>query len=166
MLAILRGPMERASLDLAAALERIRAARTLLAPHLRAHPSVYSYTFSESAGTDVYLKLENLQRTGSFKARGALNKLLRLEPRERERGVIAASAGNHAQAWRWRRSCAHALHDRDAGGDAAREGAAHRGLRRGGDFARRVVGREPRGGARDRARTRARRWCIPSTTRT
>jgi len=81
----------------AAALARIESARELLAQHLRRTPTVYSHTYSESVGADVYLKLENLQRTGSFKARGALNKALRLAPRERERGLVAASAGNHAQ---------------------------------------------------------------------
>lgn len=60
-------------------------------------PCARSETFSESTGNAVYLKLDNLQRTGSFKERGALNKLLSLTPEERAQGVIAASAGNHAQ---------------------------------------------------------------------
>ena len=85
------------ALDLDGALRRVRAASERIAPFVRHTPTVYSYTFSESAGRDVYLKLENLQRTGSFKARGALNKLLELAPAERERGLVAASAGNHAQ---------------------------------------------------------------------
>jgi threonine dehydratase len=84
-------------LDLAVALTRIRAARARIEPYVRHTPTVYSYTFSESANADVYLKLENLQRTGSFKARGALNKLLVLDADERARGLVAASAGNHAQ---------------------------------------------------------------------
>ncbi len=50
-----------------------------------------------ATGGSVFLKLENLQRTGSFKERGALNKLLSLRPRERDRGLVTASAGNHAQ---------------------------------------------------------------------
>ncbi len=58
---------------------------------------MYSYTFSESSGADVWLKLENLQRTGSYKVRGALNKLLGMGAKELERGLVAASAGNHAQ---------------------------------------------------------------------
>src|SRR5207253_10839048 len=53
--------------------------------------------FSQLTGNSVYLKLDNLQRTGAFKERGALNKLLTLTEVERSRGVIAASAGNHAQ---------------------------------------------------------------------
>lgn len=56
-----------------------------------------SATFSAMAGCDVYLKLENLQKTGSFKIRGAYNKIRLLTPDESARGVIAASAGNHAQ---------------------------------------------------------------------
>lgn len=56
-----------------------------------------SITFSEMAGTQVYLKLENLQKTGSFKIRGAYNKIRLLTDNEKAKGVIAASAGNHAQ---------------------------------------------------------------------
>lgn len=56
-----------------------------------------SRTFSNMAGCDVYLKLENLQKTGSFKIRGAYNKIRTLTDREKAKGVIAASAGNHAQ---------------------------------------------------------------------
>ena len=47
----------------------------------------------------LYLKLENVQGTGSYKDRGEFNKVLQLDERERSRGVVAASAGNHAQAW-------------------------------------------------------------------
>jgi threonine dehydratase len=73
------------------------------AAHDRIHQSIYlspcarSETFSQLTGNSIYLKLENLQRTGAFKERGALNKLLTLSTDERDRGVIAASAGNHAQ---------------------------------------------------------------------
>src|ERR1700738_304401 len=76
--------------DVQAALERIRQSIYL-------SPCPLSATFSQLTGNSIYLKLENLQRTGSFKERGALNKLLTLTPEERKRGVIAASAGNHAQ---------------------------------------------------------------------
>jgi len=76
--------------DIQSALGRIRSSIYL-------SPCARSETFSESTGNQVYLKLDNLQRTGSFKERGALNKLLQLGPEERARGVIAASAGNHAQ---------------------------------------------------------------------
>lgn len=61
-------------------------------------PCVRSQTLSELTGNSIFLKLENLQMTGAFKERGALNRLLTMEPAGRERGVIAASAGNHAQA--------------------------------------------------------------------
>ena len=61
-------------------------------------PLVHSQKISQLCGCRVYLKLENFQMTGSFKERGALHKLLSLSPGEREKGVIAASAGNHAQA--------------------------------------------------------------------
>jgi threonine dehydratase len=60
-------------------------------------PCWESRTFSELCGARVWLKYENLQRTGSYKIRGALNRILTLDPESRERGVIAASAGNHAQ---------------------------------------------------------------------
>src|SRR5271166_3064976 len=76
--------------DIQFALQRIRSSIYL-------SPCARSETFSESTANHVYLKLDNLQRTGSFKERGALNKLLSLSPGERAQGVIAASAGNHAQ---------------------------------------------------------------------
>jgi threonine dehydratase len=63
-----------------------------------ASPFVRSETFSQLTGNSILFKLENLQMTGSFKERGALNKILLLTEEERRRGVIAASAGNHAQA--------------------------------------------------------------------
>lgn len=83
--------------DLAGWLGLLRAARERLAPHVRETPVVTSYTFSEGAGRDVRMKLENLQRTGAFKLRGALNKVLSLDDATRARGMVAASAGNHAQ---------------------------------------------------------------------
>lgn len=60
-------------------------------------PLDYSRTFSNISGNQVYLKLENLQKTGSFKVRGAYNKISSLTEEEKNKGVIAASAGNHAQ---------------------------------------------------------------------
>ena len=77
--------------DIQTALGRIRES-------IQISPCTRSETFSELAGNSVYLKLENRQRTGAYKERGALNKLLTLSPEERSRGVIAASAGNHGQA--------------------------------------------------------------------
>ena len=60
-------------------------------------PLTYSFSFSELTGADVHLKLENAQRTGAFKIRGAMNRIAALDDAERERGVVTASAGNHAQ---------------------------------------------------------------------
>ncbi len=77
--------------DIQTALGRIRES-------IQISPCTRSETFSELAGNSVYLKLENRQRTGAYKERGALNKLLTLSAEQRSRGVIAASAGNHAQA--------------------------------------------------------------------
>src|SRR5216117_845529 len=64
-------------------------------------PVYASETFSRRCGREVRLKAENLQRTGAFKVRGAVNKLATLSPEERAAGVVAASAGNHGQAVAW-----------------------------------------------------------------
>ncbi|MEV0064475.1 threonine ammonia-lyase [Nocardia sp. NPDC058379] len=82
-------------------LERIEAAARLLAPVIRRTPTVGSRVLSERAGAQVLLKCENLQRTGSFKPRGAYNRIANLPAAERARGVVAASAGNHAQGVAW-----------------------------------------------------------------
>src|SRR5262247_444711 len=79
-------------------LEDIRSAARRLEGAIEKTPLVHSRTLSNLTGAEVYLKLENLQFTASFKERGALNKLLSLSAAERKRGVIAMSAGNHAQA--------------------------------------------------------------------
>lgn len=76
----------------------ITDARQRLAGHLANTPCTLSSTLSKLTGAQVYLKFENLQFTSSFKERGALNCLLQLPDHERRRGVIAMSAGNHAQA--------------------------------------------------------------------
>jgi threonine dehydratase len=76
--------------DIQAALGRIRES-------IRVSPCTHSEAFSKFTGSSIFLKLDNQQRTGAFKERGALNKLLTLSQEERARGVIAASAGNHAQ---------------------------------------------------------------------
>jgi threonine dehydratase len=75
----------------------IAAAREVLAGHVVNTPCLYSRTLSEITRAHVYLKFENHQFTASFKERGALNKLVSLTDEQRRRGVIAASAGNHAQ---------------------------------------------------------------------
>jgi threonine dehydratase len=73
------------------------AARETLRDVISPTPVLYSRVLSELAGGAVYLKAENLQRTGSFKVRGAYARISRLSDAERARGVVAASAGNHAQ---------------------------------------------------------------------
>ena len=78
-------------------LEDIRAAATLISGHVLDTPCLHSRTLSELTGADVWLKFENLQFTASFKERGALVKLAALSDDQRRKGVIAASAGNHAQ---------------------------------------------------------------------
>src|ERR1700728_4700895 len=75
----------------------IVAARELLSDVVSTTPVLSSRVLSELAGGPVYLKCENLQRTGSFKPRGAYTRIARLSDAERSRGVVAASAGNHAQ---------------------------------------------------------------------
>ena len=75
----------------------VRDAAALVAPHIRRTPTERSEALSTLAGREVYLKLENLQKTGAFKIRGALHALLRKDPRERANGVVTASAGNHGQ---------------------------------------------------------------------
>lgn len=72
-------------------------AAAALAPHIRRTPTEKSDALSSLAGREVHLKLENLQKTGSFKIRGALNALLRMDAAKRANGVITASAGNHGQ---------------------------------------------------------------------
>ncbi len=91
-------------------LAEIERARERLAGVARVTPVFSSETFSRLAGRPVHLKAENLQRTGSFKIRGAYAKLAGLEPGQREAGVVAASAGNHGQsvAWAARELGAHA----------------------------------------------------------
>ena len=75
----------------------VAAAAAAIGPHVERTPLVRSEAFTELAGCEVFLKLENLQRTGAFKIRGALNRLLAMPPSERARGVVTASAGNHGQ---------------------------------------------------------------------
>lgn len=75
----------------------VEAARNVISSVARHTPVQSSRTISSLAGTEVFLKCENLQSTGSFKIRGAYNRLWRLSPSERSAGVVAASAGNHAQ---------------------------------------------------------------------
>jgi threonine dehydratase len=79
-------------------IDDIRAAADRIGGNVIRTPMLVSRTLSEIVGAEVWLKFENLQFTAAYKERGALNKLLQLSAEERARGVIAASAGNHAQA--------------------------------------------------------------------
>jgi threonine dehydratase len=90
--------------------ELIREARAAVAPHVHRTPVMSSRAFNRAAGREVWFKCENFQRAGSFKMRGATNKILSLDSGERARGVAAFSSGNHAQAV--------ALAARDAGARA------------------------------------------------
>src|SRR5215470_17224578 len=76
----------------------IEEARERIKDQIYLSPFPHSESISGMTGNRVFFKLENLQLTGSFKERGALNRLLTLSPEERARGVIAASAGNHGMA--------------------------------------------------------------------
>ncbi|RLL44865.1 threonine ammonia-lyase [Oceanobacillus piezotolerans] len=78
-------------------LKDIKKANDQLKGVVHCTPLDYSLTFSNMADNDIYLKLENLQKTGSFKVRGSYNKMHSLEKEELKNGVVAASAGNHAQ---------------------------------------------------------------------
>jgi threonine dehydratase len=79
-------------------LAAIEQARERIGSRVRRTPLYLSQTLSERLGTNVYLKYELFQKTGSFKVRGAFNKALSVKPEERGRGFVAVSGGNHAQA--------------------------------------------------------------------
>ncbi|MFN0071280.1 MAG: threonine/serine dehydratase, partial [Chloroflexota bacterium] len=81
----------------AVTIEDIRLAAAAQAEHLDRTDVRYSQVFSEMLGAEIFFKLEIFQRTGSFKSRGSLTKLLRLPVDVRARGVVTASAGNHGQ---------------------------------------------------------------------
>ncbi len=79
-------------------LQEILQAEHKIRPYIRETPLEYSFPLSKLTGSQVYLKLENLQHTGSFKVRGAMNALLSLTPEQRTRGLVTASSGNHGIA--------------------------------------------------------------------
>ena len=81
----------------AVTIDAIRAAAERLRGQVENTPCLHSRTLSQITGAEVYLKFENLQFTASFKERGALNRLSQLDAQQKSRGVIAVSAGNHAQ---------------------------------------------------------------------
>src|SRR6185503_1913432 len=86
-----------AAAPLPVSLDDIRAAHARIAASIVRTPTLISHTLGQLTGATVYLKFENLQFTAAYKERGALNKLLQLDAGAQKRGVIAASAGNHAQ---------------------------------------------------------------------
>ena len=86
------------STNLPFGLAEIEAAARRIEGAVVRTPTLYSRVLSERFGADIWVKFENLQHTGAYKERGALNKLLLMDEAMRARGVIAASAGNHAQA--------------------------------------------------------------------
>lgn len=79
-------------------IDDIRQAANRIKSYIKRTPLEHSHSLSQHLGTNVFVKLELFQKTGSFKPRGAFNKLLSLSPEERKRGVVAISGGNHAQA--------------------------------------------------------------------
>lgn len=79
------------------AIEDIKEAMAFLKGKIEKTPLLYSKTFSDMYGAPIFLKLENFQKTGSFKSRGALFKISQLSDKEKKAGVVACSAGNHAQ---------------------------------------------------------------------
>jgi len=80
------------------ALADVYAARRVIAPHLAPTPLLRPESLGATLGFDIHLKCENLQPVGAFKVRGGLNRLSQLDAGERERGVVAASTGNHGQS--------------------------------------------------------------------
>jgi len=79
-------------------LEQIKEARSRISAYIKRTPIIHSQTLSDLYHTNIFLKLEIFQKTGSFKVRGAFNKMLTLSKEERAHGVVAVSGGNHAQA--------------------------------------------------------------------
>lgn len=78
-------------------INEIKKVHEVIKPHIEWTPITHTSTISNLTGTNIYLKLENLQKTGSFKPRGALNKIIKLQKEKNVTSVIAASGGNHAQ---------------------------------------------------------------------
>ena len=79
-------------------IDMIKEAHERIASRIHRTPVVTSRQFNEVAGKEVFFKCENLQRAGAFKIRGAMNKIQSLTPEEKQRGIVAFSSGNHAQA--------------------------------------------------------------------
>ena len=82
-------------------LENFYSVLEIIEPYINRTPIITSSSINKKFDLDIYFKLELMQKTGSFKARGAINKVLKLSDEEKLRGVVAISAGNHAQATSW-----------------------------------------------------------------
>jgi threonine dehydratase len=94
----------------------VEAARKRIRPHVHETPLVTSTRLGNAAGVELLLKCESMQRTGSFKSRGALNAMMQLSPAEKAKGVVTVSAGNHAQSLAWAASlvgaaCTACMHE-------------------------------------------------------
>src|ERR1700744_5426266 len=107
----------------------VTAARKLIQDVISDTPMLHSRVLSEAVSGSVYLKCENLQRTGSFKVRGAYARIARLSDAERSSGVVAASAGNHAQGVAFAAGLLGAAATVVMPERAAAEGGGHRRLR-------------------------------------
>ena len=129
-----------------------------------ARPPVSSENLGRMCGRPVWLKAENLQRTGSFKIRGAVSKVATLGPEERAAGVVTASAGNHGQAVAWAareagvKATIYMPEDAPMARSTPRElrrrrRARRRGIRRGGRGGRRLGRRARRSSTRSRTRS-------------
>lgn len=90
--------MENSNEPLPISVADLHAAQTRIRPYVLRTPLIFSEALSSLCNTNIYLKLENLQPTGSFKVRGATNLLLQLTDSEKQRGVITVSSGNHGKA--------------------------------------------------------------------
>ncbi len=95
------GETEHAPSRLSVPHDQVGAAMARIRSDVHQTPLWHSRTFTELAGAPIHLKCENLQRTGSYKVRGALNRILTLPPQQTANGVVTVSAGNHAQAVAW-----------------------------------------------------------------
>ena len=82
-------------------LENFYSVLETIEPYINKTPIITSSSINKKFNLDIDFKLELMQKTGSFKARGAINKVLKLSDEEKLRGVVAISAGNHAQATSW-----------------------------------------------------------------
>ena len=82
-------------------LENFKSVLKKIKPYIRKTPIISSSSLNKQFDLDIYFKLELMQKTGSFKTRGAINKVLNLSEKEKSNGVVAISAGNHAQATSW-----------------------------------------------------------------